>query len=83
VEQTAHFFNSFFPKVSVDQFSQSMYISVNNQQSFFMRFVYSNQQSSFVNEVGGGIDSSSFSDKKAWAIKTWKTWGLPLTQYKK
>jgi len=32
VEQTAHFFDSFFLKVSVDQFSQNMYIPINNPQ---------------------------------------------------
>jgi hypothetical protein len=32
VEQTAHFFESFFLKVSVDQFSQSRYIPIRNPQ---------------------------------------------------
>jgi hypothetical protein len=30
VEQAAHFFDSFFLKVSVDQFSQSRYIPIGN-----------------------------------------------------
>jgi hypothetical protein len=32
VLQTPHFFDSFFPKVSVDQFSQNRYIPINNLQ---------------------------------------------------
>ena len=32
VEQTSHFFDSFFLKVSVGQFSQSRYIPIRNQQ---------------------------------------------------
>jgi len=32
MEQTAHFFDSFFLKVSVDQFLQSRYIPINDPQ---------------------------------------------------
>jgi len=40
-----------FLKDSVDQFSQNLYISIINQQS------------SIVNEMGGGADISSFSSR--------------------
>jgi len=47
----------FFLKASIDQFSQNLYISIINQQS------------SIVNEMGGGADSSSFPGEKAWGQK--------------
>jgi hypothetical protein len=69
VEQPAHFFGSLFLKISFDQLSQNMYTSINNHQSFFMKFVYSNPQSTIINEMGDGAYISSFLREKAWRQK--------------